>query len=134
MNSPLPSSSTFLFYKERCIKENTSASPLWFPTKSCLSIAPHHIPSRRRRGRRVLRVYGAGGNLDISLLSNVQTSSAATLASYIKWYRISFRVVKRPERQADPSLSPTRLYGVDRENFSLYRETNGVNGHKLTGL
>ena len=37
-------------------------------------------------------------------------------------------------RQVDPSLSPTRLHGVDRENFSLYRETNGVNGQQLTGL
>jgi hypothetical protein len=48
----------FFFYLWRCIKENTSASSLWFPTKSGLSIAFHHI-SRRRSGRHI--VYGAGG-------------------------------------------------------------------------
>lgn len=72
--------------------------------------------------------------LDTPLLSNVQTSSAATPAFHTKRYRSSFRGVMRPGRQVDASLSPTGLHDVGRENFSLYRETNRVNGHKLTGI
>jgi len=72
--------------------------------------------------------------VDIFLLSNLQNSSEATPAFHNIWYLSSLRGIKQPGRQFDASFSPTSLHGVDRGNFSLYRETNAVNGHKLTGL
>ena len=131
-NSPLHSSSTLLFFiREGVLMKTHRLHHCGFQQNlSQHRISPHPITMQKW----ATYFIRCSRYLDISLLSTAQTSSAASPASNIIQYRNSFRGVKQPGRQVNPSLSPTRLQGVDREHFTSYREPNGIYGHKLTAL